>query len=90
MIPFPMAAIASSRTPKWRFLPDGSSAEKSPASFIAVLLEGARSAEPPIRFGSLSFNRLIIFPDRDRVASAFSLGIHKDASFNSSSFAGAL
>ena len=36
MIPFPMAAIASSRTPKWRFLPDGSSTEKSPASFLSA------------------------------------------------------
>ena len=42
--------------------------EKSPASFIYVFVEGARSAAPPIRPGTLSFNRLIITPDKALVA----------------------
>ena len=86
MIPLPIAVIASSLTPKWRFLPAGFSAEKSPASFMAVLLDGARSAEPPIMFGMMSFKMLIILPERERVASALSF-VSQSASFSISAFA---
>ena len=81
MIPFPMAAMASSLTPKWMFLPAEFSAEKSPSPFISVLLEGPRSADPPIMPGISSFRRLIIFPDKDLVASGFSCSSHNFSLF---------
>ena len=61
-------AIACSRTPKCRLEPVRSSAEKSPRPFMLDLLEGARSAEPPIRFGMRLARRFSTSPEEARVA----------------------
>ena len=53
-MPLVMAAMACSRMPKCMFEPLLSSAEKSPRFFMFDLLEGARSAEPPMRLGMRS------------------------------------
>ena len=67
-MPLQMAAMACSRTPKCRLEPVRSSAEKSPRPFMLDLLEGARSAEPPIRFGMRLARRLSTSPEEARVA----------------------
>lgn len=66
--PVATAAMACSRTPKWMFLPEWFQHEptepwtpslqvagfwKSPQSFIQVRVEGLRSAEPPMRDGTV-------------------------------------
>ena len=71
-IPFVMAVIANSLTPKCIFLPEKSSFEIYPSPFITVLFEGERSAEPPIRLGNISFNLLIMLPEIFLVAAGAS------------------
>ena len=75
-----MAVMASSLTPKWILLPSGVSFEKSPFPFIKVLLEGARSADPPNKFGIFSAIWFNSFPDRLLVASDLALLAQKSSS----------
>src|SRR5258706_14691959 len=72
-IPFTIDAIAFSRIPKWKFLPAGLSAWKSPApsNVRVVLFEGPRSAEPPINQGMFCAKMFSTFPDASRPAMPF-------------------
>jgi hypothetical protein len=63
--------MACSRTPKWRFRPPGVPGRSESAPSISVLLEGARSAEPPRRLGIRSAIPWSTFPEELRVAWAF-------------------
>src|SRR6516225_1154647 len=71
--PLTDALIACSRIPKCRFLPPGVSAWKLPAAakVNAVLLDGARSAEPPSNQGMFWASTFNTFPDASRPASPF-------------------
>src|SRR3989304_4402751 len=70
-IPLRTAPIPCSRTPKWRFLPPGAaSGRNSPASFMMVSVEGARSADPPASSGSFAAIAFSTLPEALRVAAA--------------------
>ncbi len=66
--------MACSRTPKWKLAPAGVAACWSGTSLIQVLLDGARSAEPPMRVGRFGARALMALPDAERVATAPSSG----------------
>ena len=55
--------MANSRTPKRKLRPAGVAAWKSGDPAISVLLEGARSAEPPTRPGSRGARALMTLPE---------------------------
>ena len=69
-MPLRMAPIACSRMPKWRLRPAYSPAWKSPApsKVSRVLVDGARSAAPPISQGTFWAIALRTRPDEIRVA----------------------
>ena len=75
-MPLPIAAIASSRTPKWKLRPSGVAACWSGTSLIQVLFDGARSADPPINVGRCGASALMALPEADRVAKAPSSGLN--------------
>ena len=68
-MPFTIAAIACSRTPKWRLRPEKSFGVTAEEFFIVFLVDPVRSAEPPTSAGTRSASALIAAPDRLRVAS---------------------
>src|SRR5450759_2424981 len=68
--------MACSRTPKWKLRPAGVAACWSGVSLIQVLLEGARSAEPPMSVGRCGARALMALPEADRVATAPSSGLN--------------
>jgi hypothetical protein len=74
-MPFKAAAIACSLTPKWMFLPPFA-VPKSWNFFRWVLLDGARSADPPMRLGSLSAIAFKTLPEALLVAIAPSTGLN--------------
>src|ERR1019366_6087956 len=60
-MPFRIEPMACSRMPKWKLRPEYSSRSKLPPFLISVLVEGARSAAPPINHGTFlatAFNTL--------------------------------
>ena len=69
--PFATAAPANSRTPRCRLRPPGSSGPKSPAPSKTrrVLVEGARSADPPTSHGTRGAIALSTLPEESRLAS---------------------
>ena len=71
---WPIAAMACSRTPKWKLRPAGVTACWSGTSLIRVLFEGARSAEPPISVGTCGATALMTLPEPTRVATAAFVG----------------
>ena len=52
-MPLQAAAMPCSRMPKWKLRPAGVAAAKSPAPGTSVIVEGARSAEPPRNQGTM-------------------------------------
>ena len=54
--------------PKWKLRPARLVAEKSPSPARYVLVEGARSAEPPTSVATTGARALSTFPDAARVA----------------------
>ena len=68
--------MACSRMPKWRFLPPGLSAWKSPApsNFRVVLFDGPRSAEPPRNQGMFCASTFSTLPEASRPAMPFGIG----------------
>ena len=80
-MPFMMEPMACSRTPKWRFRP-APVGRKSPMPFIMVLVDGARSAEPPIRNGALFAIALRTFPEALLVAIAPSFSVKAGSSLS--------
>ena len=83
-----IAAIACSRTPKWRLRPRvapfaadrplavgdlrSPGSGSRPAPLSAVSVEGLRSAEPPMSSGTRAAIALMTFPPAERVASGLS------------------
>ena len=67
-MPFEIAPIACSRTPKCMLRPLGSSGEKEPLPATSVLFDSARSAEPPTKFGTAGVILCKQSPDTARVA----------------------
>ena len=70
-MPFMMAPMPCSRTPKWTFRPAGVFAVNTPASFMYVLVEGFRSADPPTIQGTFLAMALSTCPELSRVAIPF-------------------
>ena len=68
VIPLVMAPMACSRTPKRRLRPLRSEAEKSVDDLINVLLDEARSADPPMTSGRSAAKALITAPEIALVA----------------------
>ena len=62
--------MACSRMPKWRLRPRWLPAWKSPApsNVSRVLVDGARSAAPPISHGTFLATAFSTFPEESRVA----------------------
>ena len=81
-MPFTMAPMPCSRTPKRRLRSAGVSFWKSPNIFISVMLDGARSAEPPMRPGSTgasAFRHVWLWM---RDATALSAGVYVGSAFS--------
>src|ERR1035438_9350381 len=78
-MPLTIEPMACSRMPKWKLRPEYSSRSKLPPSLISVLVEGARSAAPPISqgtflataFSTLEFDSRVATP----LASAGNVGM---------------
>src|SRR3970040_19703 len=68
-MPLDSAAIACSRTPKWKLRPAGFWALKLPtlSKVSRVLFDGAKSAEPPKSQGTFRATWLTTFPDEARL-----------------------
>ncbi len=67
-MPFTIAPIPCSRTPNRKLRPPRLARLKSPAASISVLVDGARSAEPPTSPGILAATCWRTLPDALRVA----------------------
>ena len=67
-IPFATAPIACSLTPKCKLCPEKSPSLISPWPSRCVLVEGAKSAEPPSNEGSPREIAFITWPEAERVA----------------------
>ncbi len=67
-MPLSTPPMACSRTPNLRFRPSRAPACQSVNAVRYVLLEGARSAEPPSKVGMTPARALSIFPEAARVA----------------------
>src|ERR1019366_722041 len=70
-IPFRIDPIACSRIPKWKLRPLYLPLSKSPAPFIKVLVEGARSAAPPMNHGTCLAIAFITLLPASRPATPF-------------------
>src|SRR6185312_4490774 len=67
-MPLSAEPIECSRIPKWKLRPSRFSVVNDANSFRVVSVDGARSAEPPIRAGKLSAIAFSTLPDAWRVA----------------------
>src|SRR3569833_1550774 len=67
-MPFIAAPIACSRIPKWKLRPARFSDVNESYSFKLVSVDGAKSAAPPIRLGTLAAIAFNALPDATRVA----------------------
>ena len=81
-MPFTMAPMPCSRTPKRTLRSAGVSAWKSPNIFISVMLDGARSALPPIRPGSTGASAFRHVCEWMRVATPFTSGVYVGSAFS--------
>ena len=72
-MPLAIAAAACSRIPKWRLRPARSSGWKSPApaNVRRVLVDGARSADPPSSQARACAIALSTWPEESRLAMPF-------------------
>src|ERR1700754_3025317 len=74
-IPFTIAPMACSRMPKWKFRPLLPVAVNDAKLFRFVFVEGARSAEPPMKLGSFAARSLITLPEASRVDRGLSVAL---------------
>src|SRR3989338_3569750 len=77
-MPLIMPPIACSRTPKCILRPDGFLKLKSPQPLRVVIVDGERSAEPPIKLGRMPAIAFIALPDALLVAMLPSSGLNRD------------
>lgn len=81
-MPFMMAPMPCSRTPKWTLRPPGVLDVNTPASFMNVLVEGFRSAEPPTIHGTFLAIALSTCPELSRVANPFGSALNTGMSLS--------
>ena len=81
-MPLAMAPIPCSRTPKRTLRSAGVSFWKSPNCFINVMLDGARSAEPPMKPGIAPPRALSMVWEWMRVATPLSSGVNVGRDFS--------
>src|SRR6202022_3118888 len=74
-MPLRDAPMQCSRMPKWKLRPAYESRSKSPSPARFVSVDGARSAEPPKKLGTVLAIAFITLLDAMRVASGPSSGL---------------
>src|SRR3989338_7018161 len=77
-MPLMILPIAFSRTPKCILRPDWFPELKSPPPLRVVIVDGERSAEPPIKLGRTPATAFITLPDMLLVAMLPSSGLNRD------------